>query len=103
VKGKRILSNSRPRHDIIKEKGVVDLYFQFDITELSYDPIKTIQKIKEQAYDHERWTMEEYLTLLGQNLWKFHSIGVHIKGETLEEKCRSMVAQLIGHGFIKVA
>ena len=79
------------------------MIFNFDTAELCYDPIKTIQKIKEQAYDHERWTIEEYLTLLGHNLWKFHSLSLDIKGETLEEKCRSTVAQLIGHGFIKVA
>jgi hypothetical protein len=65
--------------------------------------MEAILAMKTRVFDHERFTLEEYLTVLAQNVWKFQSIGLDIQGETLEEKCESCMAQLIEHGLVKVA
>jgi hypothetical protein len=68
----------------------------------SKSPIEAILALKERVYDHERYTLEEYLTVLAQNIWKFKSRGITIEGETLEEKCESCLKQLIELGLINV-
>jgi two-component sensor histidine kinase len=64
------------------------------------DPVGALLLIKERAYDHDRFTIEEYLDVLAQNLWKFQSIGIDIKGESLEEKCSSCLEQLVSLGMV---
>jgi hypothetical protein len=65
--------------------------------------VEAMLAMKERVYDHERYTLEEYLPILAQNVWKFQSIGLHIQGESLEDKCESCLSQLIEHGLVKVA
>lgn len=67
------------------------------------DPVAAIQSLKEKVYDHDRFTLEEYLGNLPQTLWKFQSIGISIEGETLEEKCQSCLEQLIKHGMVRIS
>jgi hypothetical protein len=66
------------------------------------DPVGALYSLKEKVYDHERFTIEEYLGHLAQSLWKFHALGLDIEGKTLEEKCESCLKQLIEHGLVVV-
>jgi hypothetical protein len=82
------------------KKGVVGV----EITEqnLNHDPVGAIGMLKEKVYDHERFTMDEYLEHLAQSLWKFQGKGLVIQGATLEEKCESCLRQLIEYGMVIV-
>lgn len=66
------------------------------------DPVAALTTIKERAYDHERFSIEEYLDILAQSLWRFNSIGVDIQGDNLEEKCANCLQQLVDHGMIEI-
>lgn len=64
------------------------------------DPVEALQTLKEKVYDHDRFTMEEYLEFLSQSIWKFHSLGLTIQGKTIEEKCASCLEQLVHYGLV---
>jgi hypothetical protein len=72
------------------------LIYQHQLT----DPVGALISLKERIYDHDRFTLEEYIDHLARTLWKFHSLGINIQGETLEEKCESCLNQLVSHGMI---
>jgi hypothetical protein len=67
-----------------------------------HDPMGALLLLKERVYDHERFTMDEYLEHLAQSVWKFHGKGLDVQGCTIEEKCESAIQQLISHGLIHV-
>ena len=64
-------------------------------------PVKIIEYIRDLSFDPSVYeTLEKYLEWLQADLWKFHSIGIDIKGKAIEEKCKSAVNQLSEKGFI---
>lgn len=66
------------------------------------DPVGAFLTLKGLAYDHDRFTIEEYMVQLSRNVWKFHSLGLDIQGNSLEEKCASCLEQLVQHGLIEL-
>jgi hypothetical protein len=68
---------------------------------MASDPIGAIVSMKERVYDHERFgNLVEYMEHLAHSVWRFHGIGLDIKGSTLEEKCASCLDQLVSKGLI---
>lgn len=65
-------------------------------------PVEVVTAIMNKSYDPDSFgSLENYITWLQNSLWKFNSIGVSISGETLEEKCFSLVCELEKHNLIK--
>lgn len=70
---------------------------------MASDPMGAILSLKERVYDHERFgSLEEYMEHLAHSVWRFHGVGLDIKGSSLEEKCLSCMEQLISKGLIIV-
>lgn len=58
-------------------------------------PVEIIEAIKSQAYDHERFqSLDEYMEWLKGSIWRFHGKGITIEGQSLEDRCKSLVEQL---------
>lgn len=67
------------------------------------DPVKIINFIRNKSFDPDSYgSLENYLKWLQNSLWKFEKIAITIDGESVEEKCRSMVKELIRHGLIEL-
>jgi hypothetical protein len=64
-------------------------------------PVAVIEFIKSHAYDHERFeSLEAYMDFTKHAIWRFYGVGIAIEGSTIEEKCQSLINQLIENNFL---
>ena len=64
------------------------------------DELGVIKELKSFAFVPHTTTLEEYLQQLVQSAWTFYRRGVHLTGETLEEKAKSAYRQFTDLGFL---
>ena len=64
------------------------------------DELGIFKEMKSLAFVSSTQTLEEYLEQLTQTAWTFYRKGVHLTGETLEEKAKSAYRQFKEFGFL---
>ncbi|HHY30242.1 MAG TPA: hypothetical protein GX520_06080 [Syntrophaceticus sp.] len=58
------------------------------------------QEMKEMAFVPDTMTIIEYIDMLVRSAWKFYKTGIHVWGDTLEEKAKNAYAQFLEKGFL---
>jgi hypothetical protein len=48
-------------------------------------------------------TIKEYIEKVAQDIWRLYGIGINAIGNTIEEKCESLLNQLIAKGLLQTA
>jgi hypothetical protein len=57
-------------------------------------------EMKSFAFVPHTMTVETYIEKLVETAWVFYKTGIHVRGETLEEKAKSAYAQFLEKGFL---
>ena len=75
--------------------------FLYECDKTDINPVEVVEYLKSQVYDHERFdNLEIYMDYMAQSIWRFYGKGIDIQGSSLEEKCASLVDQLIQNEFL---
>ena len=75
--------------------------FIYDCNKEEPNPVEVIEFLKSQVYDHERFdNLEIYMEYMAQTIWRFYGKGISIDGSNIEEKCASLVNQLVDNQFL---
>lgn len=65
-------------------------------------PVELVTEMKEGVYDPDQFqSLDEYIKWLVSSIWRFEGKGINIQGESLEERCSSLVQQLVEHGLLE--
>lgn len=59
-------------------------------------PVEIVEEMKSQTYDHDRFkSLDEYMEWFTGSIWRFYGKGVTIHGESLEDRCSSLITRLL--------
>ena len=65
-------------------------------------PVEIFEEMRSQAFD-SRESLESYLDATVERVLRFHEVRITIRGETLMEKCRTLLADLARYGFVTIS
>lgn len=76
------------------------LIFQGEL--LSGSPVDMVEGLRSLNYDPTQFdSLDGFMVWFTHSVWRFHSVGIVLEGETLDQRCGSLIDQLIENGFIE--
>lgn len=60
--------------------------------------VEILERLRAQTFT-EFETLDAYIAFMSHNLWKSRGVGIHPRGETVEERAESFVQQLVEKGI----